>query len=156
MCGCPNLTKRALFFVSVVAEKEAEKGVARKDVEMTESVDKPSSNNDADLQKFARDGDKASSKKKGRIVVEEEAAEEELEEASSDGSEFWVPPTGSRWDFDNGSNDRWSDAPSHSGSECVKGVKINGHTNPAAVEDGSSFDNGDTEMCDGEISLASP
>ncbi|CAM6085718.1 unnamed protein product [Calypogeia fissa] len=146
-------------FEQRLAEKEAEKGVARKDVEMTEHADNPSFNNDVDHENPAKDEDKAKRKKKGKILADEqeadkpEAAEQEMGEGSSDGSDFWVPPAGDRWDFDNGNNDRWSELPSHIHPENNKGVQINGHTNPTASGNGSSFSNGDTEMLDGEEDL---
>lgn len=34
--------------------------------------------------------------------------EEEEEAESSESSEFWMPPPGDRWDFDDGSEDRWT------------------------------------------------
>lgn len=141
-------------FEQKLAEKEAQKGVAPKDVEMTENADKPSSNNDVDCESLARHGDKASRKKKGKTVIDDqEPNEQDLEDGTSDDAQFWVPPAGDRWDFDNGMDDRWANAPSHSDPE-NKGVKINGHTNPAPSEDGPSLDNGDAEMFDGAENLS--
>lgn len=120
---------------------------------MTENAsEKPCAKNDV-----SRDGKKARRKKQKEERVDEREAEEEQnqEDANSDGSDFWMPPAGERWDFDNGNNDRWS-GPPHNDPESIKSVQLNGHANPAAREDGSNADNGDIEMLDGEHLLSPP
>jgi hypothetical protein len=139
------------FVFCFAAEKEAEKGIVRNDVEMTEhAVEKPSSNSDK-MEKKARKEKKGKIRTDKDVVVDEELLDEEqVEEGNSDGSDFWVPPAGARWDFDDGGNDRWAE-PSLPGSQS----QAKGHTEGEAL-DGLNEDNEDTEMLDGGYPLTVP
>ncbi|KAG6543714.1 hypothetical protein Mapa_014898 [Marchantia paleacea] len=123
-------------FEQKLAEKEAEKERALGDVEMMENSDREQSEKKSaegkgkafdDAEMMENSTKKQSSKKAGKNEgsksgkskykqqselgsksVYDEEREDGEEAESSESSEFWMPPPGDRWDFDDGSEDRWS------------------------------------------------
>ncbi|KAL3676754.1 hypothetical protein R1sor_026702 [Riccia sorocarpa] len=136
-------------FESKLAEKEAEKAKARGDVEMGEnSEDEKLKKKSSRKDKYSENG----AQKKGSKMAEDRTTLEEAElgskstydgeekgegGGSSEGSDFWVPPPGDRWDFDDGDEDRWSP-----------------RADPDGVDQNSDGDSDDdVEMAEGEAGM---
>ncbi|KAL2608674.1 hypothetical protein R1flu_027247 [Riccia fluitans] len=154
-------------FEAKLAEKEAEKEKARGDVEMTEnSEEEQPKKNSSKKEKSLNNGvEKQSAKKAGKIKagnVEtrrngEEAelgsksacdveVENEEEGGSSDSSDFWMPPPGNRWDFDDGTEDRWSRPGDPDGGDQIVETDSDDDVEMAEGEDGLDNSSSDEEV----------